>query len=160
MIINTCAKRGKGKRIVDLGIKDSYDLYCLREKNKQRKPKNYKLYSSIIKEANILMRDSIVLDNEPIILPYKLGTLGVIKYKPSFNEERKNFWKVNYKRSKEVGFIVYYDQEFRYRWKWDKRNLALRGKKWYTFYPCRTASRLIPKALRENNKLDYCDKLL
>lgn len=165
MTINTCAKRGKGKRIVDIGIKDFYDFYSTKELKKNREPKDYKLYSSIIKDANQMIQDSIVINNEPVRLPYKLGTLGVLKYKVNFNPDRKSFWRVDYKRSKEETekrgekIIIYYDQEFRYRWKWYKWDVKLSGKRWYTFYPCRPASRAIPKALRENKRLDYCEKL-
>ena len=159
MVINTCAKRGKGKRIVDIGIKDFYELYCRREKNKDRKPKDYKVYSTIIKEANQMIQDSIVKDNEPVKLPYKLGTLGIVKYKVNFDPENKNLWKVDYARSKKEGMIVYYDQEFRYRWKWAKWTSKMRGKRWYSFYPCRPASRAIPQALRDNKRLDYFEKI-
>ncbi len=103
--------------------------------------------------------DSIVKENEPVKLPYKLGTLGIIKYKVVLDPDKKNKWKCDYKTSKEMGFIVYFDQEFRYRWKWAKWTSKMRGKRWYTFYPCRPASRAIPQALRENKRLDYYEKI-
>lgn len=159
MIINTCAKRGKGKRKVDIGINDFYEHYCNRERAKERKPRDYKTYSTIIKEANQMIQDSIVKDNEPVKLPYKLGTIGIIKFKVNFDEARKNLWRVDYNRSKKEGMIVYFDQEFRYRFKWEKRGMKLKGQRWYAFYPNRPASRAIPKALRENKRLDYCEKL-
>ena len=84
MIINTCAKRGKGKRKVDIGIKDFYEFYSNKEESKNRIPKDYKLYSSIIKDANQLIQDSIVKENDPIDLPYKLGRLGIVKFKVNF----------------------------------------------------------------------------
>ena len=153
------AKRGKGKRTVDLGISDFYEHYCLREKNKGRKPKDYKLYSTILKEANQMIQDSIVKDNEPVKLPYRLGMIGIVKFKVNFDIEKKNLWKVDYNRSKKEGMIVYYDQEYRYRFKWSKADMRIRGQRWYAFYPNRPASRAIPKALRENKRLDYCEKL-
>lgn len=159
MIINTRSKRGKGKSKIQLGTKDMYLFYCKKEKAKNRKPKHESIYRAIINDANKLIRDSIVLYNEVIKLPYQIGELGVIKYKTNFNPDRKNLWKVDYKKSKEVGFIVYYDQDNRYKWKWGKKNCFVRGKRWYKFVPCRTASRLIAKALKENNKLDYCNKI-
>lgn len=160
MIINTCAKRGKGKRKVDIGIRDFYEHYCNREELKYRKPKSYELYSTIIKEANQMIQDSIVKENEPVKLPYRMGVIGILKYRVKFDIEKKNFWKVDYKRSKEEGMIIYYDQEFRYKWKWAKKNVAVRGQRSYMFHPNRPASRAITQALKENKKLDYYEKLV
>lgn len=170
MFINTCTKRGNGKRIVDLGIKDAYEAYATREKNRQRKPKAYPIYKAILKEANLMIRDSIILENEPVKLPYRIGKLWVRKYKVNFNPDKKNFWRVDYNRSsiesekRQEKIIVYYDQEYRYRIMWNKGHphdfRGIKGKRFYTFYPCRTANRLIAKALRENSKLDYCEKVV
>jgi len=155
MVINTCAKRGKAKVKCDLTLKDFYEVYKGREEAKERKPKDYKLYRDIIKDFNEELVRTIVFDNEVVKLPYRLGNLSIKKYKVSFNPDKQNIWKVDYKKSKEVGFIVYYDSPYRYKWKWNKRHVKLTGKKYYKFLPCREASRLIAKALRENSRLDY-----
>lgn len=162
MEIKTNIKRGKSRVKKDIGIRDFYTLYSTRELNKDRKPKDYKLYSEVIKEANKLILDKIVNHNEVIKLPYRLGLLGIIKYEVNFDPNKQSTWKVNYQESKRLNQIVYYEDPFRYKWKWEKskRNCLVVGKRWYRFQPSRLASRMIPKAIKENSKLDYCNKLV
>jgi|ERR1017187_2254950 hypothetical protein len=162
MIIITNAKRGRSKVKRDVSIRDFYILYKERELKKNRNPKEYKLYANIIKDANKLIIDKIVKENEIVRLPYKLGLLGITKYNVNFDETKKNKWLIDYQKSKEHGQIVYYDQPFRYKYRWEKAkgSCIVKGKRWYRFQPSRYASRLIPQALRENSRLDYCTKLI
>lgn len=152
-------ERGRNKRQVDLGLRDYYAYYKDRSIIKGRKPVELTLFSTILKEFNTLLREQIVYNNECIKLPYRLGYLGVIKYEVNFDPEKQNFWRVDYKKSKEVDYLVYYDEPFRYKWKWNKTKAKVRGRKSYIFVPCRSASRLIAKAKRENPRLDYFEKI-
>ena len=160
MDIITNAKRGKSKVTSNIGMKDFYKSYVERSKLKERKPVPINVFRSIIDDFNKALVSEIVFNNEVIKLPYRLGFLGIKKYKVNFDPERKNIWPVNYQKSKELGFIVYYDQEYRYRWKWLKEFSKVTGRRWYKFLPCRANKRLIAQALRENSTLDYCEKLV
>jgi len=162
MDIITNAKRGLGKRKRDKSIRDFYQFYCEKEISKGRKPKDYKVYAKVIKEVNKRLIDKIVLENEIVKLPYRLGLLGITKYSVNFDYDKRNYWKVDYQKSKQAGYIIYYESPFRYKWRWEKTKgtCIVKGKRYYRFLPSRYASRLIPKALRENSKLDYCEKLI
>jgi NADPH:quinone reductase-like Zn-dependent oxidoreductase len=83
-----------------------------------------------------------------------LGTLGVYKFKVAYNPENTKNWKVDFKATKEAGHVVYYGSTYGYMWKWSKKHAKFKGKKWYNFKPCRTASRLIADAVN-NKELDF-----
>lgn len=156
--IRTNVKRNKGKVTADISLAEFYLEYCRMENVKNRTPKEYKIYSAVLKDVNKAIAD-LCLQGETVKLPYNLGKLGIIKYEVNFNPEKQNIWKVDYKRSKELGMIVYFDDPYRYKWKWNKNDVKLVGKKWYKFLPLRQNSRAIAKAIKENPKLDYYTKL-
>lgn len=132
------------------GIRDIYEHY----KNKCIKLNceivDYKLFTTILKEFNLLLRDRI-LTNDNIKLPYNLGSLGITKFEVNYNPEKQYKWKVDFKKSKELGYKVYYGSEYGYRWKWTKGRLI--GKRYYHFKPCRAASRSI--TIKLNEGIDY-----
>lgn len=139
------------------GLKEGYKFYVQECISKNVDYQDYKTYSTIIKEANILIRDKIVLDAETLELPYRLGKLSIIKFENSFDPEKQYKWKVDYKKSKEAGHIVYYGEPYGYRWKWHKNPCRVVGKMYYHFKPVRTASRMIAQAILIN-KIDYYSK--
>ena len=156
--IRTNVKRNKGKVKADVALAEFYSEYCRMEEVKGRTPKDYKTYSKILKEVNKAIVD-LCLKGETVKFPYNLGKLGIIKYEVDFNPEKQNIWKVDYKKSKELGMIVYFDSPYRYKWKWNKNEVNLIGKRWYKFLPLRQNSRAIAQIIRENPKLDYYTKL-
>lgn len=150
-------KRTKGKHTKDLSSKDFYKEYC--RTSKTRTPVDYTVYYKVIRAFNTRLQEKLITEASSFKMPYNLGYLGIIKYEVNFDIEKIKKWKVNYAESKKQGIIVYYDQPFRYAWKWDKRKLKLTGKKYYTFKPCREASRNIAKHVKENKGFDYYEKL-
>lgn len=132
------------------GIRDIYKHYCDKCELKNHKPSDYKTFGLILKEFNILLREK-VLSNETVRLPYNLGYLGVIKFENKYDPEKQYKWRVDYKKSKELGYIVYYGEQYGYRWKWHKASII--GKRYYNFKPCRQASRLITIKIKEG--VDY-----
>lgn len=149
----------KGKYTKDKSTKDFYKDYCRASFNKKRIPVDYSVYYKVIREFNTKLVEKIVTEAKSFKMPYKLGYLGIIKYDVTFDIENINTWKVNYGESRKQGKIIYYDQDFRYRWRWDKQGLKLTGKKYYKFTPCRTASRAIPKHVNQTPGFDYYSKL-
>jgi hypothetical protein len=117
----------------------------------------YKKYKAILRDANHLMRDKIVYGAETAQLPYRLGDLYIRKFENQYNEDNKKNWAINFKATLEAGHTIYYGAEYGYRWKWNKKNAVVKGKKWYTFKPCRTASRVIADAII-NKGLDFYRK--
>jgi hypothetical protein len=153
MEIRTNVKRGLGKIKDSFSVKEMYKLYKVEKKEKNQKPKSYKDYVYIIKEGNKLMLDLIVNHSEECQLPYRLGTLRIIKLERNFKLEKINKWKVDYQQSKKEGCIIYYSDPYLRIWKWYKTRSNVCWKSAYKFVACRDAKRAIAKAIR--NKVDY-----
>jgi len=151
-------QRTQGKLNSDISLKDFYQEYKREAEVKQRKIVDYKTHTSILKDFNKLLSEKIVFDCRTYPLPYKLGLLGVIKFEQSFNTDKQYKWAVDYKKSKELKQIVYFENSERYKWKWDKQK-TLKGKRYYQFKATRPNSRSIKQALTKNPKLDYYSKL-
>lgn len=138
----------------DIGLKDFYNYYKETAIRKNRIYVDYKTFTNIIKDFNTEIKNKIVYEAERIDLPYKLGKLSVKKFTNTYTETNKKNWRVNYKASKEKGYIVYHASEYGYRWKWNKFYCKVSSRKWYSFKPCRTASRAIADAIKNKN-IDY-----
>ena len=148
-------KRSEGKFKKDLSTKDFYKDYCRASFNNKRIPVDYSVYYKVIRAANKLIKDKIVTEAKTLELPYNLGVLGITKYEVEFNIDNIKAWRVNYGESRKKGLLVYYDQPFRYKWKWEKSKLRLVGKRYYKFTACRDASRSIASHLAKNKGFDY-----
>ena len=135
-----------------LGIQDFYKFYKEQSELKKRKAVDYDLYSKIIKEVNLRIKD-LILQNETVKLPYCLGDLKIVKFENKFNIEKQYKWKVDFKKTKELGYKVYYGSKYGYRWKWDRINAKVEGQYLYHFKPVRDASRAITVAL--NNNIEF-----
>lgn len=148
-------KRTGGKLNVDIGILDFYKEYKDEGTRKNRKTiVDLKTYRSVLKKFHEVLSNKIVTENECYKLPYKLGLLGIIKFNQNF-EINQNKWAVDWKKSKELNQVVYFENEERYKWRWDKSGMKLKGKHYYNFKACRNNNRLISKFKKENPKTDY-----
>lgn len=137
-----------------IGLKEAYKFYVEECKRKNIEYYDYKIYSTIIKEGNQIIRDLLVNESESLEMNYRLGKLSIIKFENTYDPDKQYKWKVDYKRSKEEGRIIYFGDTYGYRWKWHKNSCRVVGKRYYMFRPCRKASRMIKVAL-ENSKIDY-----
>ena len=141
----------KKERIIGAtGLKESYNHY----KNTYTDPVDYKCYSECIKRCNKKIIDLIVNQSEIIELPYRLGLIHINKYEKVYSSN-KNKWAIDFKKTKELGFTVYFDQKFIYRWSWKRNHAIVRNKSKYKFTASRFAKRAVPKALK--NKTEYCN---
>lgn len=134
-----------------LGLRQAYDSYKKDNKD-SKKLVNKKIFMSICKDFNKTLRDVILNDSTEVVLPHRLGTLRIRKKK------RKDIHVLNktiidFKKSKELGYKVYYIDDYIYRWLWDKRTCVVKWKTIYYFKACRTASREIAKQIKSGN--DY-----
>jgi len=138
-------KRTEGKIKGCLSIRDIYKFY----KINYPEGVDYKAFAKIIKESNKKLLDKIVNQSEQIQLPYRLGKLQVSKFERSFNQP-PNKWKIDFKKSKELGFKVYFDQKYIYKWCWKKHKAIVTNKTLYKFEASRLAKRMVPLALKNN----------
>jgi len=138
----------------DIGIRDFYKLYVDNSIKKGKPYKDYITYSKILKLANLKIREKIIYNSNTFTLPFRGGDLYVHKFVNQYTDENKKVWRVDFKKTKETGEVTYFGSKYGYRWKWNKRNCIINGKRWYTFKPCRTASRLIADAVK-NKQIDF-----
>lgn len=142
-------KRTEGKIKGGLGIREMYKYFKTYSKTKI----SYKDYVKIIKTCNKEILDVIVNEAKVFEMPYRLGALQVSKFERSFNKST-NRWAVDFKKSKELGYKVFFEQPFIYKWVWRKRRAIFINKTGYKFTASRLAKRLVPKAL-STKKIDY-----
>lgn len=141
----------------NISLRDFYNYYKDNCKKKNIKYKTYSEYSKLLKEFNLRVRDKLIYEAETLTLPFRLGNLYIKKFEVSYEIDNQKNWRIDFKKSKELGHKVYFGSPYGYRWSWNKRNCIVKGKKFYTFKPCRTASRLIADAIN-NKKLDFYNK--
>lgn len=142
-------KRGKGKITEPLGIIDMYKYFRTYSQTKIK----YKDYSKIIKCLNSEIVNIVVNEGKIFEMPLYMGHIQICKFERSYNK-KQNLWATDFKKSKELGFRVYHDQQFIYRWCWKKNKAKFRNKTGYKFQANRQAKRAVAKALREL-KVDY-----
>lgn len=138
----------------DIGLKDFYKFYIENSKSKNKPYVDYKTYSRLLKDINLTIRHKIVYESELFVIPYRIGEIYIHKFKNHYGETNKKNWKVDYKATKERGSVIYHGDPYGYKFKWSKKKAILNGKKWYSFKPCRKASRMIADAVN-NKQLDF-----
>lgn len=134
----------------EIGLRDFYKHYKEKCEKNENNIVDYKLFTTILKDFNTQLRDTI-LSNETVKLPYNLGYLGIMKFEVNYDPDKQHKWKIDFKKTKELGYKVYYGSEYGYRWRWYKGRLT--GKRYYHFKAARFASRSITKKLNEG--IDY-----
>lgn len=147
--MNKIIKRGKGKHSNSLGIKHIYKFYTENYKDAV----DYETFTKIVKSFNKELVSAITKESAIIQLPYRLGELQVSKFERSFDQPM-NKWKVDWKKTREMGFKVYHDQKYIYKWNWKKHHSVVKNKTGYKFVPARDSSRLVPKMLA-TKRIDY-----
>ena len=138
----------------EIGLKDFYDLYEQVCTKRNKHCVDRRTYGIILKEFNLEIRNRIIYKSERITLPYKLGDLYIRKFENTYTEDNKKNWAIDFKKTKELGHVVYHGAKYGYRWRWEKRKCIVRGKSYFRFKPCRTSSRMIADAIK-NKHLDY-----
>lgn len=143
-------KRGKGRIQKPLGIREMYKHF----KSYSKHDITYKEYARIVKACNLEILQVVVEEAKIFDMPYRLGVLQICKFERSFNKPQTK-WATDYKKSKELGFRVYHDQPFLYKWTWKKRKGIFKNKTGYKFTANRMAKRLVTKTLNSGRGIDY-----
>lgn len=138
----------------DIGLLDFYKFYVESSTKKNKPYEDYKTFSKVIKAFNFKLREKIIYEAEKVSLPYRLGDIYVKKFNTNRKLDDMKTWKVNYKATKELGKVIYHDDEYGYKWQWVKSKCLIPGRRYYQFKPSRTASRLITDAIKNKN-LDF-----
>lgn len=145
---------GKSRYTSHVSLKDFYKYYKDNMIRKNLKPKSYIEYSKLLRDFNKRVREKIIYNSEVFVMPFRLGTLYIRKFEVVRNEDNIKNWSVDYKKTKAEGKVVYFESTYGYRWYWKKKNCIVKGKRFFSFKPCRKSQRLIADAIN-NKKLDY-----
>lgn len=123
------------------------------------------MHSKILEMSNNLMMDKMMLDNEPIDLPYNLGNISIKKRKVRIVEgsdgsletkmpvdwkATKQLWNED-EESKKSKQLVYHMNShtggYVYTWKWYRGISKITNIRLYKFYPLRRWKRLLASRL-------------
>lgn len=151
------SKRGKGKIGPTVGVRDSWKDFNANQVKNSPLTVDYKTYRALIESFNKAMVDKILNESYEFKLPYRLGSLRIRKKKMSFKS--KNALRVDYKRSRESGKLVYHMNDhrdnFNYRWYWKKKTAIVKNKTAYSFTPTRANKRELARLLLTDKSIDY-----
>ena len=117
----------------------------------------YKKYRDICEDFNKMIIDEILLQAKEFKLPYRLGSLRILKKEMNYSVS-KNKLKIDWKETNKQGKVIYHLNDhtngFNYRWLWSKKKAIIKNKTIYSFQATRTNKRRLA-ALLKNKQVDY-----
>lgn len=164
-------KRGPAKIKTDISARDVYQIYLrdnqdlIKNKyaNSTTKPINnvlfYKLWKEYIQEWMRLM----VYKNETYTMPFGLGNIGIVKFRPKLSNPRTKLC-MDYQKWRKTGQKIFLLNEhrdgMRYRIRWARSGARpITNKNAYYFMPSRQFKRDLVKVLKYNPEIDFSDNL-
>lgn len=181
-------RRGRGRHKANFTLKDVYKYYIeniIKDyKSKltgEVKKSPYSItrstFTGICKRFNELLVEALVMENFEFFIPYRQGTLSIIKRKTSIyydeNGNLKSNLRVDYQATRKLwkedlkAFLerkrVYHLNEhtdgYNYGFYWRKTYSKVPQGAVYSFKPVRGMARFLAKAVKENPKLDYFERV-
>jgi len=148
--------RGKNKVQNSYTLVDSYKDYI---KDKDINSPYYiskQEYIDII-SSYVLKLNEELLDKASIFkMPYRLGTLQIVKLLSSNNRNKK--YSIDFNLTNKYGKTIYHLNEhsdgYKYMFKWTKINSIVKNKSKYRFIPTRTTKRQLAKNIK-SGLVDY-----
>ena len=118
----------------------------------------YKLFKAILEDFNKGLRDLLIIGSEELILPYNIGEVKIVKYRPKTYKTRS--LSVDFKATRQLGKTIYHLNEhsdgYKFRLYWSK--LTCNSKKEYRYRLNFTrANKRLLASLIINNKKDYIE---
>lgn len=121
---------------------------------------DFDTYRAIIYDYFKFIRDQIIQEGKEFYLPYRLGTIQIIKRQPKTYTSKS--LRYDWKSMKELGKPVYYlnehTQGFKYRFHWLKQDCLFTNKTKYMFIASRDNKRWLARILK-NGERDYVEKI-
>ncbi len=134
-------------------VADIYRHYCKNIRNDV----SYVDYKRILDTFNKIVKDEILERSKAFKMPYGLGTICIVKYKPK--SYSPNSLSVDYKSSKEEGKRIYHLNEhsngYKYRLFWSKTPQTFPSRYKYQLQLVRENKRHLAQLIF--NKQDYID---
>jgi hypothetical protein len=139
--------------------RETYEDFCLQNPEVSI---SYQDWKNIIYAFNEAFANYILETGDRIKVPFGLGEVWIGKKKPRrykvVNGEEKLNLPIDWKKSKELGKVVYHlnlhTDGYSYDWKWDKRGCRIFQKELWNWRPARSICRALSKKLQEPDS-DY-----
>ena len=161
-------KRNKGKNnsditLIDLYVpfikSDPFSITLTKKLDPERVQVSRKEFIAMTKLYYKRIMEKIIEEGKVYSLPYSLGNIKVEKKKMLMNcLTDTNTFKVDWHKSRELGYKVYHLNEHRdynrYKIRWEKRG-RIKGQGAYKFVPTRKWKRRLAHILKNNPKMDY-----
>ena len=117
---------------------------------------DYKQYRAIVIDYFKHLRQQLLYHSRNVKLPYRLGTVQIVKHKPLHYDSRS--LRIDYKSTKEYNKLVFLTNEhsnyYKYRCHWDKTNILTKNKSYYQLNMTRANKRELAQIIK-NKICDY-----
>lgn len=110
------------------------DAYRWYKKNNPNSQVTYSMYKHVISEFNKKVSQRI-MDGEIFNMGHRLGTIRIKRIPRSFNKPTIDWGETNKLKKQGIMKIVYFTDDFYFRWNWDKYRCRVKNKSVYTFAP-------------------------
>ena len=111
--------------------KDSYRWF---KKQNPETTITYSLYKHIITRFNKRACE-MILEGQLFNMGQRLGSIRIKKIPRTFNKPTIDWGETNRLKKQGIKKLVYYTDDYYYRWNWDKHRCLVKNKSVYTFAP-------------------------
>ena len=117
---------------------------------------DYNTYRAIVTDYFKHLQHQVIEEGKRIKLPYRLGTLQIIKSKPKYLDKRS--LRIDYQATKQTGKLIFLLNEhsdmYKYRFLWSKTDVMVPNKSKYQLVATRANKRRLAQIIK-NRELDY-----
>ena len=116
----------------------------------------YEQYRKIVTDYFLYLRDELLEKSKCVKLPYRLGSIQIIKSRPKYLDKRS--LRIDYQATKQYNKLIFLTNEhsdmFKYRIYWDKHDMITPNKTQYQLIMTRANKRYLAQIIK--NKIhDY-----
>lgn len=117
---------------------------------------DYNKYRAIVTDYFKYLQKQLIEEGKVIKLPYRMGTVQIIKKKPKYYDKRS--LRIDYQATKQTGKLIFllneHSDEFKYRYLWSKTDIMVPNKSMYQLVATRANKRRLAVIIK-NKELDY-----
>lgn len=117
---------------------------------------DYNKYRAIVTDYFKYLQKQLIEEGKIIKLPYRMGTVQIIKKKPKYYDKRS--LRIDYQATKQTGKLIFllneHSDEFKYRYLWSKTDIMVPNKSMYQLVATRANKRRLAVIIK-NKELDY-----
>ncbi len=116
----------------------------------------YTVYREIVTDYFQYLRDQVIEESRCAKLPYRLGSVKIVKHKPKYYDKRS--LRIDYQASKQYNKMIFLTNEhsdfFKYRCYWNKQDMLVTNKTKYQLTMTRANKRHLAQIIK-NKVHDY-----